>query len=304
MQEPVVFITGPTAAGKTDLAIDWAGRGPAGLINSDSIQAYKDLNKGSAKPDFARHAGLDFYLFNEVSAPEIWTAGAFRRKALQLLNHWPKGKKAFVVGGSGFYLQALEKGMYPAPASIEREKSALRALLQKEREQGPASLYQLLRERDPETASRIAPKDLYRIKRALALIESGGGKPSQIRREFKEQALPWRYVKLGLRISKDQLLKRVEQRAKNMLSQGLLEEVEQLLKRGLAQWPPLDCAGYREARLFIEGRLKREELLPAIVGRTMALAKKQKTWAKRDRSIQWFDFNEKPLAIYKKIFKR
>lgn len=303
MQQPVVFITGPTAVGKTDLAIDWAGRGPAGLINSDSIQAYKDLNKGSAKPDFAQHTGVDFYLFNEVSAPGVWTAGAFRKKAFQLLTHWPKDKKAFVVGGAGFYLQALEKGMYPAQVPQKNEKLALHTLSKIEQEQGPAFLYQLLQERDPETACRISPGDLYRIKRALVVIESGRGKPSLIRQEFKEQTFPWKYIKLGLRIPKDKLLKRVEQRAKKMLTQGLLEEVEQLLARGLGHWPPLNCVGYKEARLFIEGSLKKEALLPAIVGRTMALVKKQKTWAKRDPTIQWFDFDEKPLKIYKKIFK-
>ena len=158
MNQPVVFITGPTASGKTDLALDWAGRGPSGLINSDSIQACRELDKGSAKPDFALYPHVDFYLFNEVTAPGFWTAGDFRRKALGLLSNWPPDKKAFVVGGAGFYLQALEKGMYPATAPKEKEETALRSLLQKEKDKGLASLYALLREKGSGNSQTAGPQ--------------------------------------------------------------------------------------------------------------------------------------------------
>ena len=111
--KPLVFIVGPTAVGKTDWAIQWAEKDSGCILNCDSIQAYKELNIGSAKPDFKKHPSVPFYLFNEISAPQLWTAGDFRRKSLEILTRELPKKKVFAVGGSGFYIQALEKGMYP-----------------------------------------------------------------------------------------------------------------------------------------------------------------------------------------------
>ncbi len=296
----LVFIVGPTAAGKTDWALQWAERDSACILNSDSIQAYRDLNIGSAKPDFTKYPSIAFHLFDEVSAPQIWTAGDFRRKALEVLSQKLPQKKVFVVGGSGFYIQALERGMYPPPAV---SNSAVRRLREIAKQKGLGFLYQDLRAKDPERARQISPKDQYRIIRSLSLIESGGRPFSQIKKEFKEQKLPWPYLKAGLALPKEELLKKVRKRAKNMIRKGLIEEIEALVKKGFRAWRPLSSVGYKEGLLYLDGKIKKEELVDKIVSSTMALAKKQNTWLKRDKSIKWLDGNLSALKVYKEIFK-
>ena len=164
-------------------------------------------------------------------------------------------------------------------------------------------LYELLKKKDPEMAQQISPKDRYRILRSLSLMESEGKNMSQIKREFREQKPPWPYLKVGLNISREELLKRVEKRVQKMLKEGLMEEIEQLLNKGLRGWRPLNSIGYREGVLYLDGKIKREELANKIVSSTMSLVKKQKTWFKRDKNIKWFDFNQPALKVYKKIFK-
>ena len=296
----LLFIVGPTASGKTDLALEWAKQSSACLVNGDSIQAYKELKIGSAKPDFTKLVHIKHYLFDEISAPQVWTAGDFRRKALKILNtHLPK-RKVFVVGGSGFYIQALEKGMYQAKPFNKEEQKKWEKL---EKEKGLVELYKLLEKKDPKIAKTISPKDSYRILRSLSLIESEGKSISQIKKKFKEQKLPWPYLKIGLHIPKDKLLTRVQHRTKKMLKEGLIDEIEDLIKRGFQNWRPLHSVGYKEGLLYLNGKIKKEELLDKIVSNTMLLAKKQKTWFKRDKDIKWFPFDKASLDVYKELFK-
>lgn len=298
--QKLVFILGPTAVGKTNWALEWAEQSSCCLINSDSIQFYKELSIGSAKPDLTKHPHITFYLFNEVSAPQIWTAGDFRKKALGILKKELPKRKAFVVGGSGFYIQALEKGMYPIKKPEEKDKSQWEKL---EKEKGLPYLYELLKKQDPETAKQISPQDRYRILRSLHLMEIEGKKVSEIKKEFKGQKLPYPYLKVGLKISKEDLLDRIKKRSERMLKEGLIEEANALLKKGLKGWKPLNSVGYKEACLYLEGKIKKEDLLNEIVSSTMALAKKQKTWFKRDKSIKWYDYKTKTLEVYKELFQ-
>ena len=292
----LIFVVGPTAVGKTDWAIQWARQDSGCILNSDSIQVYKDLKIGSAKPDFEKYKDITYYLFDEISAPQVWTAGDFRRKAFKILEKELPQRRVFVVGGSGFYIQALEKGMY-------KIKTPERRSTDQWKNKDISYLYELLKKKDPETAQQISPKDRYRILRSLILMDREGKTVSQIKREFREQKPPWPYLKVGLNISREELLKRVEKRVWKMLKEGLVEEIEQLLNRGLRDWRPLNSIGYREGILYLDGKIKREELANKIVSSTMFLAKKQKTWFKRDTSIKWFDFNQPALKVYKEIFK-
>ena len=298
--KPLVFIVGPTAVGKTEWAIQWAEQSPACILNSDSIQIYKDLKIGSAKPDFKKYPHIHFALFNEVSAPKTWTAGVFRKKALAVLKKEINKKKVFVVGASGFYIQALEKGMYliqPVSDSIIKKLEA------GQKQKGLDGLYKDLQKKDPETAQQISPKDKYRIIRSLSLIESEGKPLSQIKKEFKVQKLPWPYLKIGLKIPKIELLKRVEKRTKKMIREGLIEEIEDLQSRGLQNWRPLNSVGYKEGLLYLKGKIKKANLVDQIISSTMSLAKKQNTWFKKDKNIQWLDWNQPALKVYKEIFK-
>ena len=294
----LIFIVGATAVGKTNLALELADliqskkQIPAGILNGDSVQIYKELNIGSAKPDFSSYPKINFYLFNELSAPQTGTAGFFRKRAIEILKNKLPTELILITGGSGFYLQALEKGMYPVPPS-HAEKS------QKQNDR----LYHELKQKDPELAQSISPNDRYRILRALDLMQKEGKTVSQIKKEFKEQILPWPYLKIGLQIPKEQLLKRVQQRTKAMLKKGLIEETQSLIDKGFRGWKPLSSVGYKEVLLYLEGAVKKEDLESLIVSKTMQLAKKQKTWFKKDKTIQWFDWNLPALQVYKQLFK-
>ena len=298
--KPLVFIVGPTAVGKTDWAIQWGNQDSACILNCDSIQAYKDLKIGSAKPDFKKYPRITPYLFDEISAPQIWTAGDFRRKSLEILKKELPKKKVFAVGGSGFYIQALEKGMYPIQTVSQ---DIIKNLEETQKQKGWDHLYKDLQKKDPETAKKISPKDKYRIFRFLSLIDSEGKSIFQIKKEFKEQKLPWPYFKVGLRLSPEELLKRVENRVRNMIKEGLIEEIETLANKGFRDWRPLNSVGYKEGQLYLEGKIKREDLVNRIVFSTMSLVKKQKTWFKRDKSIKWLDGSQPALKVYKEIFK-
>ena len=334
---------GATAVGKTDLALELASliqskkQTAVGILNGDSVQIYKELNIGSAKPDFSNYPDINFYLFNELKAPQTGTAGFFRKRAFETLQNKLPEETIFIVGGSGFYLQALEKGMYPveklslqkkmtdsqfknsnlnldspsilpshsdlSPHSIcySRKSGNL-----KKKPQSPNQtnqLYQALKQKDPETAQQISPKDRYRVLRALDLMQTEGKTVSQIKKEFKEQQLPWPYLKIGLQIPKEQLLKRVQERARAMLKKGLIEETQALAEKGFKSWKPLSSVGYKEALLYLEGKIKRENLEGLIVSKTMQLAKKQKTWFKKDKNIQWLDGSLPSLKVYKRFFK-
>jgi len=297
---PLVFIVGSTAVGKTKWAIEWAEQQASCILNSDSIQVYKDLNIGSAKPDFKKYPHLKFYLFNQILAPEVWTAGKFRKQALNILNRKINKKTILIVGGSGFYIQALEKGMYPTQTVSRKITQKLEKIL---KTKGLDHLYKDLKKRDPKTAQKISCKDQYRIFRSLSLIESEGKTLSQIKKEFMEQKLPWPYLKIGLKTSKEKLLQRVKKRTNKMLKQGLIEEIEILVKKGFRHWKPLSRIGYREGLLYLEGKIKKENLADKIISSTMALAKKQNTWFKKDKNIKWVDTHQSALTIYKEIFK-
>ena len=317
-------MVGSTAVGKTDWAIKWAQQSQihspstkTGILNTDSIQVYKDLNKGSAKPDFSKYPDIEFYLFDILKAPEVCTAGLFRTQALNILKEKLPAEKIFATGGSGFYLQALEKGMYPIKKSnlVKKPDLLKRDLIEKKgvfknqlsqsagKTQTLNQLYQELKIKDPETAKKISSNDRYRILRALELIDTENTTLSQIKKEFREQKLPWNYLKIGLYLSKEELLKKVTQRTKNMLQQGLIEEIEGLLARDLKAWRALNSIGYKEVQLYLEGHIKKEDLTSAIIVATMQLAKKQRTWFKKDKSIKWFDGNLDPVKIYKQLFQ-
>ena len=323
----LLFIVGPSGVGKSHWAIEWAKQihstGQAvGILNCDSIQIYKDLNIGSAKPDFVKYPDISFYLYNQIPAPKLCTAGLFRKKALQILTDKLSKEIIIATGGSGFYLQALEKGMFPVapssalglspsqspssppdPSSLPDMSCPRKRASNTKKTLTLSELYQSLKQKDPLAASRISPKDRYRILRALELINQEGKTLSSLQSEFKEQKLPWPYLKIGLSIPKDELLKRIQKRTKFMLKSGLIEEVEKLLQRGLKAWRPLNSIGYKETQQYLEGLMTKEELEADIVRNTMRLAKKQKTWFKKDTSIQWFDWNLAPLKVYKQLFK-
>ena len=283
---PLIFIVGPTCSGKTDLAFYLAEKIKAQIINADSLQFYEGMDIGSAKPNFKKFPHIRCLLFSAVKPPEVFTAGLFEKSALKILKKILPSSPALVVGGSGFYLQALEKGCFPAPQSNNRIRAQL---LKEEKENGLAPLYQELKEKDPEYAAGIHPSDAYRIVRSLSFIRSENKKMSNIQKSFKPRPLPYPLFKIGLTGSSEDLKKRIRLRVKNMIQRGLLKEVKNLMDQGLKDFPLLKSVGYKEAAACLQGFIQKEDLEDKIVQRTIKLVKKQKTWFKRDNTVRWYD---------------
>ena len=281
---PVIFVVGPTACGKSQLALELAQHFSGAILNCDSLQVYKRLDIGTAKPTQDERQKIPHYLFDVLDPGDVLTAGDYRRLALTELQARLPERMIFAVGGSGFYIQALEKGMFevdkPTPEIEHKVREQLAA-------NGLENLYAELKTLDPESAEDISPNDSYRIVRALVVLHDSGRKMSDLKKQFQPEKLPFPYLKLGLNLNRETLLPRVTERTRKMLDSGLLQEVERLLRDGYEAWPALHSVGYKECVDHLRGRLSLEQLAPKIIEKTMQLAKKQRTWFKRDQDIQW-----------------
>lgn len=285
----LVFIVGPTAVGKSSLAFQLAKKHGGVILNADSVQTYKDLNIGTAKPSATEFEMVPHKLFDIVESPARLTAGEYFPRAREVLNECLTNQHVFVVGGSGFYIQALEKGMFPVGASNPELLASYQKVLE---EKGADHLHQLLRDRDPDYATTLPPADSYRVLRALVLVETEKRSMAEIQKSFEEQQeqsrLKMPLLKVGLNMNRESLRERVALRVEDMVANGLKTEVEGLLERGLEEWHPLSSVGYKETISHLKGELGEDEWKAQIVTSTMQLAKRQMTWFKRDEGIEWF----------------
>lgn len=286
----VVFVVGPTASGKSAFALEAAAAVGGVIVNCDSVQVYEELDIGAAKPAPAELARVPHELFGFVRAPEVLTAGKFARAYEEKLQALSKScPVAFTVGGTGFYFQAIEKGMPAFPASDAKVKTLIQAELERD---GNQKTWERLNELDPAAAKKIAVNDGYRLVRALEIIRMTGRKVSELTLEHQEShpKFPYPLTKVGLMPTKESERARVAKRTEDMLKRGLVEETEALLAKGLADWQPLASVGYKETADYLRGIIKtREELKEKIVFATLYLAKRQRTWFQKDKEIAWFD---------------
>lgn len=304
---PLGFVVGSTASGKSDLAVAAAlacakNGCPVEIISADSVQIYRELVIGSARPSEQDLSSVRHHLIGHVSVADEYTAADFAREAAAIIARSPE-TPFLVVGGSGFYVQALMRGLYP----IEKANPVVRSELEgRAQTEGLEALYRELQVKDAETAAKIARQDRYRIIRALEIQASlpNGETLSQIRREFEASSkahlsrlFPGRAVAtFGLRIDRERLVGRARLRAESMVREGLLAETDAL--RTYWSHPVLQSVGYRETIEHLRGEIPLSELVPAIVSSTLRLAKKQRTWFGRDDATQWFDaLTEREQAV-------
>lgn len=289
-KRPVLhFVVGPTCSGKSAWALSEAIREGGEIVNADSVQIYKGLDIGAAKPSAEEFAKVPHHLFDLVKPDEAFTAGDYRRVALEVIEQRAAHVPLYIVGGSGFYLQALEHGMFevgPISESIQTQVEEWRQLGQ---------LFHELHWRDPASAEKIGANDFYRLQRALEVTLSAGRPFSEIQAEFRERresgegSLGQRFEiqKVGLSVDRHVLRGRIEKRTEKMLKMGLIEEVQGLVQKGFGSARALGAVGYKECMAFLAGELSRSDLAEAIVTSTMQLAKRQLTWFKRDPKISW-----------------
>lgn len=287
--KPVIFIVGSTASGKSEWGLRLAQQFNGVIVNCDSIQVYKKLDIGSAKPSKQEQALVPHYLLDYVDPPEEMTAGKYTRDFFSCIEAIPEDQPIFVVGGTGFYFMAIEKGMYPVTQIPLEIQKAVAEELQKD--QGASILHAELMAKDPAYGAKIHPSDHYRIGRAIELIRTQGKSVTQIQTEFEQSRseFPYPLLKIGPTWERDVLKQRIALRTEKMLKTGLVQEVKSLLDEGLESWAPMSSVGYKETIEFLRGNLTADQLYEEIFKNTRQLAKRQRTWFQRDKDIQWFN---------------
>ena len=276
---PAIALIGPTAGGKTDVALDIAARLPVEIVSLDSAQVFIGMDIGTAKPDRDTLARFPHHLIDLITPEERYSAAQFRADALRVMGEiTARGRVPLLVGGTMLYFKALVSGL----ADMPQADPALRAAIDAEAaERGWPALHAELAKGDPETAVRLAPTDAQRIQRALEVLRLTGKPLGEFWQRQDAEALPYRLLTLALAAPERKLLHdRIAQRFHAMLAAGLVEEVERLRGqyRLSAELPSMRCVGYRQVWEMLEGRLPARELADRGIFATRQLAKRQLTW--------------------------
>ncbi len=285
---PVIFIAGPTASGKTELAMRLADKLEVALINVDAAQVYKGMDIGTAKLDTETRRQYPHALIDIRDPAEVYDASQFVDDAIVLIDQAHRaGKIPLLVGGSMFYFSALEKGVSKLPAA---DAVIRQSIEQQANEQGWEALYAQLQAVDPVLCRSINAGDKQRIQRALEIFQQMGKPPSQVMAESDPVPLNKTILKFNLYTPDRRLLhKRIQQRFTNMLDAGLIEEVEALKARDdlHLDLPSMRCVGYRQVWLYLAGEMDYAAMCAKGEAATRQLAKRQLTWLRHQRGQIW-----------------
>lgn len=281
---PVLVICGPTASGKTALALRLAERFPLEAVSADSRQIYRWMDIGTAKADAAERAALPHHLLDVVDPDETFTAADFVRHAdAAIARIRGRGRLPVLVGGTGLYIRNLVAGLVAAPGGDEEIR---RNLLAAAVGQPVDYLHRRLAEVDPELAQRLNPADQVRIVRGLEVYQQGGVPLSELQRRHAFAEQRYRSLTLAIFPPRDELYRRIDRRCETMLAAGLVDETRALLDRGYsAELNALNTIGYREVVRYLHGEWTLDEALAAMQRETRRYAKRQMTWFKADSSI-------------------
>lgn len=281
---------GPTAAGKTDLAIALAETLPCELISVDSALVYRGMDVGTAKPEPEILQRAPHRLIDILDPAEAYSAARFREDALAAMAQiTAAGRIPLLVGGTMLYFRTLEQGLSQLPAA----DAAVRARLDAELEEtGLAAMHKRLQQVDPQAAARIHPHDPQRIQRALEVFEISGKPMSELQARAAGNRLPYRLSKLIIApLSRASLHARIEKRFKRMLEQGFINEVAGLRQRSdlALSMPAMRAVGYRQAWEYLDGKYGYEALVERGVAATRQFAKRQLTWLRAEQDAAWLD---------------
>jgi tRNA dimethylallyltransferase len=283
---PLVVILGPTASGKSALGIELAKKLNGEILVCDSTQIYRHFNIGTGKIPRAEHQGIPHHLVDLIEPEEIFTAGEYRRRALQVLADLrQRGKLPIITAGTGLYLRALLEGLADAPERSEKIRERLRASVEI---RGAAHLHRLLTRLDPETAARIAPQDTQKTIRAIEMRVIAGKPVGEIHRSGRTPLEGYRSIKIGLNPPREALYNRIHSRIEAMIQVGWIEEVAQLIKTGVPpDAKPFQFIGYADWRAHLAGRLTKKYATEKIQQATRRFAKRQLTWFRREPNVNW-----------------
>lgn len=292
MKKPLIVIGGPTACGKTGFSIRLAKEIGGEIISADSMQVYKYMDIGTAKVTPEEACGIPHYLIDEFEPDEEYNVMLFQKKAKAYMEKiWAKGKIPILVGGTGFYINAL---LYDNEFTQTKNDTSYREkCYELAKEQGPEALYEKLRKIDPDYAANIHANNVKRVSRALEYYYLTGEKFSKHNAAQKEKKTPYDAAVILLTMEREKLYERIEQRIDDMMEQGLLQEVKGLLERGYSpDLVSMQGIGYKEFIPYFHGECSMEEAVIQLKTNTRRFAKRQLTWFHRQITGLWIDMGK------------
>ncbi len=292
-ERKVIAILGSTGAGKSELALRVAEEFAGEVINCDSLQIYRYFDIGTAKLPLAERRNIPHHLIDILDPDQVFTAGEYARLARRVLSEVSaRGRLPVIAGGTGFYFRALVDGLFPGPSRDQ----ALRERLDAREHRKPGSVHRLLGRFDPEAARRIHPHDLPKLIRALEVRLLTRRAATEMFRQGRDSLRGYRPLKIGLSPPRDELYGRLDQRSERMFQGGLIGEVRGILACGFpASSKPFESHGYRQAIQFLNGELSLKEAIFYTQRNTRRYAKRQVTWFRQERDMQWFSgFGDDP----------
>lgn len=289
---PVIY--GPTAIGKTSLAIQLSQAINGEIVSCDSRQLFKHLDIGTAKPTTEERESVKFHLIDLIEPKRFLNAFEFRKLAEEAIDGiLQAGRLPVMTVGTGFYLKAMTDGIVEAPSANEEIRSRLEELAESN---GITALHSRLQSLDPETASLLDENDKVRIIRALELCELTGKTRRELTEENQLEASPYNFVFVGLTMDRDHLYDRINARCEQMIDDGLIDECRRLREKGRLSMDVADkIVGYREAFQYLEGIIDRDEMISRFKQSTRNYAKRQLTWFRKHPGGRVFDVEDKVL---------
>lgn len=295
MKRQLVVVAGPTGAGKSDLALRLAQTLGGEIVNYDSVQIYRGFDVGSAKPAPSVRNLVPHHLFDIVGATDEFSAAGYSRLARSTCEEiLARGNPPILVGGTFFYLRALLSGLPEMPPRNETVRSRIRAIARQR--SGPRHLHRWLSKIDPQSGRKIAPADRHRVERALEVwLASGRPISSWERPKGADEELP--ALKIALSLERARLVEALDRRVETMYERGLVDETRQLLERAPRSARPFASIGYKEAAAVIARELDLPAAIAETKRRTRAYAKRQMTWLRSERNVQWIDASDRDQSF-------
>jgi tRNA dimethylallyltransferase len=289
----IVVVLGPTASGKTALALSIARRFHGEIVNCDSVAMYREFDIGTAKPTAAERAEIPHHLIDCVEALADFSAGEYARQARQILQEIvsedlgtseQRHKLPIITGGTGLYLRALIEGLFPGPQRSEELRTKLRARAGKK---GAGHLHRILLRLDAAAARQIHANDIPKLIRAIEVCLSSRRPMTELWQEGREPLRGYRVLRLGLDLDRQALYTRINQRGARMFEDGLIDETKRLLEKYGEQARPLSSLGYKQAMQYLRGELSHESAIAAAQQAHRNYAKRQLTWFRREPNVHW-----------------
>ena len=289
MQKPkVIVICGPTASGKTALSIELAKKVNGEIVSCDSMQIYKDMNIGTAKPTKEEMQGIKHYLLDFVLPNKRYSVAEYKKDAESAIEEIiKKGKTPIVVGGTGLYIDALIYGIeYP---QIEFDEKYRLKLEKKVEQEGLDELYEQAKQIDEQAIQKISPNDKKRILRILEIYHSTGKNKTEIEAISRQNEIKYNYIVFAINMDREKLYERINKRVDFMIEKGLVQEVKSLLEK-YDQFPTaMQGLGYKEVKEYLQNQITKEEMINKIKQESRRYAKRQITWFKKNKQTIWIN---------------